>query len=211
MLRGRFFSTALLVAALGLASVLLSACDSGPAPVVATPVPTMDLSASPTEGMMPTLVTPTPVPTPAGLTDADAANIYAAVIDSLLGEKVPPVVYISPYIGRGERLDDPDESQPLPQSILSALPASSDTKYQFNDFSAVIGPLDSGGAVQDNGVFITLGAITADPANNDTVSVRGSLYRKVGDALGESFHLKRDQAASYGWRILDSTQEWSDS
>jgi len=133
------------------------------------------------------------------------------VVDGLLGEKLPPVVYISPYVGQGDHLDNPDENQPVPNALLSALTPESDTQYQLGNFTDVIGPLDDGGQVQNHGAFITLGSIAADPANPTGVLVRGSIYRKVGDADGYRFRLTRDASKRTGWNITDSTEEWNDS
>jgi hypothetical protein len=145
------------------------------------------------------------------MTESDAVSIYLKVIDSLLGEKLPAYVYISPYVGEGERLDDPNESRPLPAGLLAAL-AKADTgpHYQLLNFEDAIGPLEDGGAVQNNGAYLTLGAVAADPSDPDGVIVRASIYRKIGDAHGSRFDLKRDASTPGGWKLVDSEQEWAE-
>ena len=82
--------------------------------------------------------------------------------------------------------------------------------YGIEDFASAVGPLDDGGRVKNDGVFITLGAITDDKETPGAVIVRGSIYRKEGDAHGDRFHFKRDPSAAHGWTLLDSTQEWTE-
>jgi hypothetical protein len=221
MLRSLRGSCAFFLVALGALALLAAACDNGAPP--ATPTATVqdvnsdlvtpgdDEDTSDLLTAVAAQVTATPVPTPAGLTQEDSDRIYATVIDALLGEKLPPVVYISPYLGQGERLDEPDETQPVSESLLGALTPESSTKYELGDFTEVIGPLDDGGVVQNNGAFVTLGSIAADPSDPDSVIVHGSIYRKVGDAQGFRFHVVKDPSRRTGWSVSDSTQEWSDN
>ena len=206
-------SCALVLMALGTLGILVSACDSSSPPASSSPVvPVSTQAASATDTPDPGDVasglltnvpfgdTPTAIPSPEGLTDSEANGIYATVVDALLGEKVPPVVYISPYVGQGERLDDPDESRPIDQSLLSALTPVDGTRYEIADFSKVTGPLEDGGKVENNGAFITLGAIEADPADPNGTIVRGSIYRKVGDAEGDRFRITRDSPSEQAGR-----------
>jgi len=158
--------------------------------------------------VVPSLPVPTAVPSPAGIDAAARVRIYSAVVAALLDKQSPPYVYISPYIGQGEHLDEPDQNSPLPQDLLSMLPSTGGNPvYEISDFSAVIGDLEGGGQVKNDGVFITLGPITNDPPSGDAAAVRASIYRKVGDAQGYLFHLQRGPS---GWRVLDSKQEWLD-
>jgi len=139
-------------------------------------------------------------------------RIYQAVIGALLSREQPAHVYIGPFTGRGERLDDADETRPLPQGLLPALQAS-DTgpEYALLDFAEATGPLEEGGQVQNGGIFLTLGPIEADPAGEGAAAVRGSTYRKVGSAEGLRFRLRPDDTTTLGWKVGASTEEWNDS
>ena len=176
-MRGR--NTGFLIALFFCASAVLclfvlAACDGGsPAPGNTTPTPLAEASALVDTGTLgdlltevPEFPTSTPVPTPAGITDADALNIYLKVADALLGEKQPAFIYISPFVGEGEHLDDPNMSQPLPAGLLPALvKADTGPQYALLNFENAIGPLEEGGVVKNNGAFLTLGAIAADTSN----------------------------------------------
>jgi hypothetical protein len=72
-----------------------------------------------------------------------------------------------------------------------------------------LGPLEEGGKVKDDGVFVTLGPIVEDESAEGTVSVRASIYRKVGEAEGHIYRFKRDASSSDGWSLQNSTREWS--
>jgi hypothetical protein len=211
------FFIALLSCTAVICLAMLAACDLGSPAPGATPTPLAEASALAEPGdigdlltEVPNLPTSTPQPRLTGITDADAAGIYVKVVDGLLGEKLPAYVYISPFVGEGERLDDTNTSQPLPDGLLPALQnASTGPHYALLNFEDAIGPLDEGGVVMNNGAFITLGAITADTADSEAGVVRGSIYRKTGDAQGMLFHLKRDPSLPGGWEVIDSTQEWN--
>ena len=130
------------------------------------------------------------------------------VVIALLGKQTPPYVYISPFLGGGERLDEPDETKPLPEELLPALKSANSTpNYEIADFPDAIGPLDDGGKVKNNGVFITLGEIMGGDQDKSVVTVRGSIYTKVGAAEGDRFRLKHDGSR---WKLINSTQEWTD-
>jgi hypothetical protein len=189
----------------GVCLVLLAACDLGSTAPTPTPGPDDVVTGPPGTGL-------TPGPTPEGLSDDDAVRIYQAVIASLLSGEQPTHVYISPNTGRGERLDDADETRPLPEGLLPALQAS-DTgpEYALLDFAEATGPLEEGGQVQNGGVFLTLGPIEADPEEEGAVAVRGSLYRRVGSAEGLRFRLRPDDTTILGWKVVAATQEWNDN
>ncbi len=139
----------------------------------------------------------------------EQAALYAQVAKALLKGEVATYVYISPYIAQGDRLDDPNEGQPLPQSLISTLQSSDDSrKYSAIGFSQAVGALEDGGEVENGGLFLTLGAIAADPTNPDALSIRASIYRKAGSAEGYSYHLVRDGSA---WKLTGATQEWNDN
>jgi len=156
-------------------------------------------------------VTPTAVPTPAGMDEGTRTTIYALVVDALMGERLPPVVYLAPYVGEGERLDSPNEQQPLAAGLLTALARlAPGPKYEFLDFAQAIGPLDDGGTVIEGGLFITLGAVASDSGDNSRVKVRGSWYRKNDEASGMLYTLTQDAGATDGWKIANTVQEWAD-
>lgn len=215
--RSRRTGPQILVVVLAAACILtLAACDVGSpsgGPSSATPDTNATEAAVLSEMLTQLPVQPTPsVALPPGdLDDEDRVSIYLNVINDLLGEKVPSNIYISPYLGRGERLDEPDDSLPVPADLLETL-NKEDTgpTYEATDFRDAIGPLEDGGAVKNNGAFITLGVVTGDPVDKDAAVVRGSIYRKEGDAHGDRFQLKRDASAPHGWKILDTTQEWTE-
>ncbi len=203
-----------MIAAVG-SILMLAACDIGAPGGQATSTPDANATQSAELSQLLTQVPAQPTvsvaPAPKGLDDNDRVNIYLSMIDALLGEKIPAYIYLSPYLGQGERLDEPDQNQRIPKGLLSALEkADTGPKYQVSEFQAAIGPLDEGGAVKNNGAFITLGALAGDPSDKDVVIVRGSIYRKEGDAHGDRFRFKRDPSAPHGWKLLDSTQEWTE-
>lgn len=227
----RVGARALLLLLSGLGLFLLVACDDSsapptpsasgptatlPGPVSGAETPEGDAATPgpPDSSQLTQLanpVTPTSVPTAVGVDDAARIVIYAAVVDALLGEKLPPVVYLAPYVGEGERLDTPNEGQPLPDGLPAALSKEAPgPKYEVLDFPQAIGPLDDGGVVNNNGEFITLGAIAADSSDSNRVVVRGSWYRKNGEAAGLRLTLQRTGDAAGEWKVLDSNQEWSD-
>jgi hypothetical protein len=192
--------------------LLLSACDST-SPALA-PTPTLVSEASPETGnpnailtALPPASAPSPVPSP-NLSEAERVGLYTQVVATLLKGESVQTVYVSPYVGQGVRLDEPDESTPLPSSLLPALQlADTKRKYELLDFAQAVGPLDDGGEVADGGVYLTLGPITASTEKN-TLFVRASIYRKVGSAEGNLYRFGHD--ASGGWKLLDVTPEWSD-
>ena len=73
----------------------------------------------------------------------------------------------------------------------------------------VVGPLEEGGKVQNEGVFITLGPISAGEEAN-VVTLHGSIYRKVGDAEGWLYSLSLDPSSAGDWQIVESVKEWND-
>jgi hypothetical protein len=129
-------------------------------------------------------------------------------VAALLDEEKPPYVYISPYVGEGERLDTPGESISMSEELVVELESADvGPTYQLLDFMEAIGNLEDGGKVKNDGVFITLGAIETGPGEG-TVQVRGSIYRMVGSAEGYRFTLGRDPSS--GWQVLSTDQEWTD-
>ena len=231
--------TARLVARLALVACLLAAvpvmaaCDSSapqatptveasPSAVVSelppggSSTPALETSATPTESIsqilteVPGFPTATAGAPSADINQSDQVRVYALVVDQLLGERLPPYVYLSPYIGQGERLDDPNEQEPIPDGLLPALSSEiTGPRFESTDFSSTIGPLEDGGTVKNNGAFVTLGPIV-EGSSSSAVSVLASLYHKVGDAVGMRFQFQKDATAPGGWKLLSSTQQWTD-
>src|SRR5437868_3570699 len=144
------------MAVLGVFVFAFAACDnsvipptrvSSPSPATATytaaPGPVESGTVSSILADVPDLPTPTAVPSPEGVDAQAAVQIYAQVVTALLGKSSPPYVYISPYVGQGEQLDDADQTNAIPQKILSVLPISNGHPvYGIEDFASAVGPLD---------------------------------------------------------------------
>jgi hypothetical protein len=134
-----------------------------------------------------------------------------AVYTHLIGEILKPdlgtrFVYISPYIGQGEFLDNPDTNTPVPPTLMERLePAYHDRAFEVRDFEESIHPLEEGGRVKNDGIFITLGPITN--VGSDTVSVRASYYRGVGDARGDLYSFRTTGPES--WELMNVAEEWN--
>jgi hypothetical protein len=192
-----------------LAVLALAACDDGvaPSPTPDTPSETAPVSeASPMIGIG---REPTPVPSPTGLDEQGRVQLYVMVVSELMAREEADNVYISPYIGQGERLDNPDERTPIPAGMIAALEAADGGRAYFeSEFGQVVGALEDGGKVVDGGVFVTLGPILNDATEKDVVDIRASIYRKVSDAEGYIYRYKRD--ASGEWKLLNVNQEWLD-
>ena len=213
-------------------AMLLVACEGGtplPAPATAVP-PTSRPQPSPTpiDDFVPQgAVTVTPVPSPIGLNEDARVGVYVAVIEGILDkeEKEVRYVYIGPYIGQGEHLDNPDEDTPIPSKLLSTLKrtdASGRRVYEARDFSEVVGAIEEGtpssdggeggtvgGEVKHGGVLITLGPILNQQGKKDAVDVRASVYRNVNSAEGNIYSLSRDSSARNGWKLVTVSPEWS--
>ncbi len=180
--------------------------SSGIADTTTTP----DKEASDLNGVLtvvPDAVSPTPVPL-ANVSSADQVSIYSMVVAGLLKGEKAKNIYISPYVGQGERLDAPNEGMPVPNTLDDTL-QSGDKNHSFQlvEFADAVGALEDGGKVKNNGVFLTLGQITVDTVDKGTVQVRGSLYRGVANGMGNAYHFQHD---SSGWTLLNVTSEWND-
>jgi hypothetical protein len=206
--------------------VLAVGCDNAlpPTPTVA-PAPTATTGSGPApsvtaggivgeEADLMTAVADLPSPTAATSAALDSEQrvvIYKQVLSLLTRNEQAPVVFLSPYLGEGERLDEHPSDKMIPEALTSALSSSDpDRTYQSGDFSEVVGSLDDGGVVKDNGVYVTLGDIQADPAQQGAVVLRASIYRKVGSAEGYTYRLVPDSSAPSGWRVIETTQDWLD-
>jgi hypothetical protein len=192
-----------------LAVLALAACDDGVAPPATpgTPSETAPVSeASPITGIG---QEPTPVPSPIGLDEQGRVQLYVMVVGELVAREEADNVYISPYIGQGERLDNPDERTPIPAGLIAALEAADGGRAYFeSEFGQVVGALEDGGKVVDGGVFVTLGPILNDATEKDVVDIRATIYRRVSDAEGYIYRYKQD--ASGEWKLLNANQEWLD-
>jgi hypothetical protein len=190
--------------------LVLAACDDGVAPSATPGTPsetTLASEASPMTGIG--AQEPTPVPSPTGLDEQGRMQLYVMVVSELVAREEAASVYVSPYIGQGERLDNPDERTPIPASLVAALEAADSGRAYFeSEFGQVVGALEDGGKVVDGGVFVTLGPILNDATEEDVVDIRATIYRKVSDAEGYIYRYKRD--ASGEWKLLNANQEWLD-
>lgn len=194
-------------------ALLLAACDmgtnAGPLPTQMTTVTAASTGAPPTEGSTPILASPTPVAL-AKLSTADLISIYGLAVADLLKSETAKNVYISPYVGQGERLDSPNQAVPVPNTLDSSLQLSDKSRsYQLVEFADAVGALEDGGKVKNSGVFLTLGQVTADTTGVDVVQVRGSIYRGVGNSLGNIYRFRRDPATN-NWELTGVTSDWKD-
>lgn len=203
-----------------LALAVLTACSTGPdatptaAPLV-SPTATAPLAATGTPE--PTREIPTPIPTvelpppptapptASGIDAAQTVAIYSVVIHDLVPRPAPAYIAIAPTAAQGELLDTPAPDRPMSPELITALSDLS-TTVELAPFVEAIGPLESGGRVRDDGMYLTLGVIEADPsAGPDGVALYASFYRATDDATGYRYRLYRDGTA---WVIKDKTQTW---
>ncbi len=211
-LRGRVGSVLVLTLLIVIGVGLLAGCDSGtPAPAATATVAVATPTATDEEGMG-GLVTATPIPSPVGLDTADLSGVYAAVIMEMLEKEGKEVrhVYISPYIGQGEHLDNPDADTPIPAKLLSTLKSADKSKsrlYEARSFEEVVS-FDDASKVKNGGVLITLGPIVNEAGKADSVSVRASIYREAASAEGNIYSLERDASVATGWKLLTAAPEW---
>ncbi len=191
----------------------LAACDSGTPAVSTTPTAMPSAAATPTDdGSVQELVTVTPVPSPTGLNETDRVAAYQAIIVEMLSKEGKEVahVYISPFIGQGEHLDNPDGDTPIPPKLLAALKSADKSKsrvYSATDFGEAV-DVDTG-KVKNGGIFITLGPILNEEGKTDTVSVRASVYRESSSAEGNIYSLNRAAGASKSWKVQTTVPEWT--
>ncbi|MDQ5826117.1 MAG: hypothetical protein M3441_18140 [Chloroflexota bacterium] len=203
-------------------ALLVSACDPGgpPAPggsIDATPPPAetspgMDLP----DALMTEVVAgsgmQTPSAVPAAVSEDDRETIYGLVVLNLVRTEAATTVYLNPFLGQGERLDESEHSKPLGESLGRYMDSvDGERQYFMSEFADAVGPLEDGGKVKDGGVFVTLGEIMAAPEGTDIVAVRGSIFRGIGDAEGNLYRFQSDDTAPDGWKLLDVQQEWSDN
>lgn len=196
--------------------MLLAACGSNATDPTATATLPQTSVATPTgaggeEFLPPDATTPTPAPSPVGLTENDRVDVYSHIIGTLLqGDLGTRFIYISPYIGQGEHLDSPDEETPVPSTLMESLePAYHDRSFEVRDFADATDALEDGGRVKNDGIFVTLGPIVNDSSGSNIVTARASYYRGVGDARGDLYSLQRAPSSSTGWELLTQEEEWN--
>ena len=207
-MKARLVRVAALFSLLGLA-----ACGGGPTPTLPAPtvIPPTATAAGDDSPVLPTPIPtlalpppPTAPPTPAGLDPAQQVAIYATVVHDLAEAPRPPYIGIAPTASQGELLDTPAPDRPIPPALIDALHDLTAT-VELVPFMEAIGPLEQGGHVRNNGVFITLGVLQTDPAGPDKVALYASLYRASDDATGYRYELTRTAGV---WTITSRTQTW---
>jgi hypothetical protein len=152
-----------------------------------------------------------PSAVPANVSDSDRETIYGLTVLNLVRDERATTVYLNPFVGQGERLDESDPARPLGATLDKYMDSvDGEREYTISEFSEVVGPLEDGGKVSNGGVFVTLGEITSDPQSSDILTVRGTIYRGLGDAEGRLFRFQRDDNAPDGWKLLNANQEWSE-
>jgi hypothetical protein len=173
---------------------VLAGCDTGPPP-------------APPPAATATVAEPERTPTAGdGLSTGDAPAIYQQVVTALLTQKSAPVVYIGPYVAEGDQLDVTTGEQ-VPAELIASLTQSDPGRtYEAAEFRSVVGALEKGGAVENEGVFLTLGRV--EVMTGGEVRVKASVYRKVGDAAGYTYELARDAGAPGEWVVTGTTQDW---
>ncbi len=207
--------------------VLLTACTSGPAesvtptspppPATATATAVLEPTAPPTAAEEPTHEIPTEIPTialpppptaPPTATGIDAAQltlIYSLVVHDLVAKPAPGYIAIAAQAAQGELLDTPSPDRPVPPELIGALSDYSAT-VELTTFMEAIGPLESGGRVRNDGVFLTMGVVQPDPtAGADGITLYASTYRASDDATGYLYRIYRDGDK---WAVKDKTQTW---
>ncbi len=206
-----------------LSALLLAACDTGvpagtPTPTVAAPAllsPTAmpDRQATEVSDAL-TEVPPSTYTPEAGAivgNEQDQLALYRHAVKELLDKDKSGPVYISPYVGQGERLDDPKEDMPLPQGLVAYLQKQDGSRsFSLANFADVVGSLEEGGKPANGGVFITLGRLKADIADPSLVTLRAGIYRGVSNGEGNLYTFKADPTAPDGWTLLDTQQEWNE-
>ncbi|MDQ3704628.1 MAG: hypothetical protein M3437_05280 [Chloroflexota bacterium] len=212
---------AVAVPLLGLA-LLVSACDTGgsSAPGGIANATSPPAETSPAIDLPDALMTEvvagsgrqTPSAVPAAVSEDDRETIYGLVVLSLVRGEAATTVYLNPFLGQGERLDESEHARPVGESLSRYMDSvDGERQYFMSEFADAVGPLEEGGKVKDGGVFVTLGEIMAAPEGTDIVAVRGSIFRGIGDAEGNLYRFQTDDTAPDGWKLLDVQQEWSDN
>jgi hypothetical protein len=204
-----------------LALALLSACTSGPTesatPTLPPPTETAGPTAVATDTTEPTHELPTAIPTialpppptapptPSGIDSPQLVAIYSLVAHDLVPRPAPAYVAIAPLAAQGELLDMPAPDSPIPPELVGAL-ADLSTTVELAPFVEAIGPLESGGRVRNDGMFLTFGLVEPDAsAGPNGLGLYASFYRASDDATGYRYRLYREGTQ---WLIKDKTQTW---
>jgi hypothetical protein len=204
-------------------ALLITACDAGgsqPVPGEATrstSTPTgtstgANLPDALLTEVLSTAGTATPAAIPTSLSEDDRQTIFGLVVLNLVKAESATTVYLNPFLGQGERLDETDPAKSLGDGLGKYMDAvDGERQYFMSGFSEAVGALEEGGKVKDSGVFVTLGEIMSGPEGTGIVAVRGTIYRGLGNAAGYLYSFQPDATAPDGWKLLDVQQEWSDN
>lgn len=123
--------------------------------------------------------------------------------EATTGGAVPAFIGISPQTGQGELLDTSSPGVDIPDDLIGEL-SDLGTTVAFTEFSQAIGDITEGAQVRDNGVYLTFGAFTTDPASGG-YQVYASFYHASDDAAGYSYTLVQQQDS---WQIKNRTEVW---
>jgi hypothetical protein len=179
------------------------------APVAPTAPPAAQASTSPAAGAAPTQAAPSPtVVIPAD----DAVTIYSLIAHDLVAQAVaastpgaaPAFIGMNDRAGQGELLDTDASDATIPDDLIDNM-ADLGATVVFTPFMQAIGPLDDGGRVRDDGMYLTFGVL--EPQGDAThVAAYASYYRGSDDATGYRYTLEK--AAGGPWVIKDRRQVW---
>jgi hypothetical protein len=222
-LRGRAPAGIALIGAL----LFLTACADGASPATATAGPEPPrtvaapgpptLAAGPSATSAPVSGGPArtqaaaPAPTAAIPAD-DAVTIYSLIAHDLVAQAVaasatptaPTFIGMNDRAGQGELLDTEASNATIPDDLIDNM-ADLGATVVFTPFMQAIGPLDDGGTVRDDGIYLTFGVLEpqGDAAH---VAAYASYYRGADDATGYRYTLEK--AAGGPWVIKDRRQIW---
>ena len=182
---------------------------AAPDPAAPSVVPTSSVPAEVPATPTPVRGTPAPVPT---VGEAEATIIYSLIAHDLVTQsqatmpaaEAPPYIGINPLAGRGPMLNTDSATVQIPEDLIDDL-ADLDTTLSFATFADVVGPLDEGGRVQEDGIYLTLGEIQPQSDANQ-VAVHASFYRANDDATGYRYTMERQPDGS--WAIKDRQEVW---
>lgn len=184
--------------------------QTGPGPATATntadDIPTEVDSSLPG----PDAITPGPTNPPASVQQDDSFVIYNLVAHDLVTVSMsnthtlapPAYIAINPRPGKGELLDTDAANQNLPDDLVDSM-GDLNTNIAFAPLMEAINSLDSGGAVRDGGIYLTLGQLEQNGSN---IQLFASIYRARDDANGYRYTLTR--APDGAWTITQRQSIW---
>jgi hypothetical protein len=158
----------------------------------------------------PDAITPGPTNPPARVQQDDSFVIYNLVAHDLVTVSMsnthamapPPYIAINPRPGKGELLDTDAANQNLPDDLVDSM-GDLNTSIAFAPLMEAIDSLDSGGAVRDDGIYLTLGQLEQ---NGPNIQLFASVYRARDDANGYRYTLTR--APDRAWTITQRESIW---